>query len=522
MSIAAAVGGPTAVGARTPEHQHAMDRVTELILRAQTPGATTTEERQGIVEEAHAHGWDDVVMVGEYVAVLAARYDKSLDGGDHLSALLARARQDDDEVWEALALAMGATDAVPDPRPRLDADRDLAHATVLLENAHRHHEFLASAHGQCATAYLARDMWDLALEHTAAAEACHLQARHDAWRLATAMYNRAEIHLRRLCAMRQTGDRPELRAEGEAARSAARRVPLALLPESWAVDLHIFENLVDAIVPPADDDPRPLAAQEDAEFAAYVDLARAFSDPDPPEARRHLARALEDIDADREPEFHLLALTLDAELEAAVLGHPTAGLRLGRELALRRDHARTDAVEAMRSLIRHEQMVAEHARLRVAAEFDALTGVANRRGLSRHVELLTEHERSEVTLVLVDLDHFKEVNDTHGHEVGDEVLVRVASALRSVVRDTDLVVRWGGDEFLLLLDTDDLDAAARRCAVLVEDIRLEHWDDLAPALSVTVSIGLAVGKVGDLDGLREAADRALYRAKQRGRDGVAV
>ncbi|WP_158239820.1 GGDEF domain-containing protein [Phycicoccus duodecadis] len=522
MTIAAAAGLPTAVRVRTPEHQQAMDRVTELILRAQTPGATTSEERHGIVQEAHAHGWADVVMVGEYVAVLAARYDKSLDGRDHLRALLERAREDDDEVWEALALAMGATDAVPDPRPRLDADRDLARATVLLETANRHHEFLASAHGQCATAYLARDMWGLALEHTAAAEACHLQARHDAWRLATAMYNRAEIQLRRLCALRQTGDRPALRDEGEAARSAAQRVPLSLLPESWALDLHIFENLVDAIVPPVDSSPRPLAEQEDAEFAAYVDLSRAFSDPDPTEARRHLARALEGIDPDREPEFHLLALTLDAELEAAQLGHPTAGLRLGRELSLRRHQARADAVEAMRSLIRHEQMVAEHARLRVAAEFDELTGVANRRGLAGHLDMLAEHERVEVTLVLVDLDHFKEVNDTHGHEIGDEVLVRVASALRSVVRETDLVVRWGGDEFLLLLDTDDLDAATRRCAVLVENIRLEHWDELAPALSVTVSIGLAVGKVADLDGLREAADQALYRAKQRGRDGVAV
>ncbi len=199
---------------------------------------------------------------------------------------------------------------------------------------------------------------------------------------------------------------------------------------------------------------------------------------------------------------------------------------MARELALRRQEARAAAVEAIGSLIQNERLSAEHARLRVAAEVDALTGVANRRGLTGHVEALVGGghgaPRDEVTLVLVDVDHFKAVNDTYGHEVGDEVLVRVAASLRMIVRGTDLVVRWGGDEFLLLLDTDQPGAAERRCLEVAEMVRRDFWDDLAEGLKVTVSIGLAVGKVDDLDALRHMADRALYRAKERGRDGVSV
>ncbi|WP_299445099.1 GGDEF domain-containing protein [uncultured Phycicoccus sp.] len=508
---------------RSGEHQDLLDEVRSLILPAQTPGSVDTEWLDTAVGVADAHGWADVAMVAEYVRVLASSYDTSIDGRTAWTRLLERARSEGDRVWEALALAMGATDAVQDNRPRLAADRDLALATVLLRDPPPVHDMLASAHVECATGYLERDMWDLALEHTAASTT-FLQADGDAWRHATAMYNRAEIELRRLCVTRQLGDDASLAELGARAREAIHRVPVDLLPEGWRQDLHIFENLVDAIVPPPEGSPRPAADPAGAEYATHLELAAAFGDPDLASARRHAARAVEAWDRVRQPELYLLALTRDAELEAAEVGHETAGLRVARELAGRRQEARLAAAEAMESLIENAQMTAEHARLRVAAERDALTGVANRRGLAAHIDALLggAHggHRDAATLVLVDVDHFKTVNDTYGHEVGDEVLVRVAASLRMIVRGTDIVARWGGDEFLLLLDTDHLEVAERRCAQLVEMVRGDYWADLATGLHVTVSIGVALGDLEDLDALRHAADRALYRAKERGRDQV--
>ncbi|QKE84693.1 GGDEF domain-containing protein [Arthrobacter sp. NEB 688] len=509
--------------ARTSEHQALLEQARELILTAQTPDALDAGQLDALEAQATEQGWVDVLMVAEYVRLLAA--DGAAERRHHLVMLRERARAQGDIVWEALALAQGATAEMWDDRPRLDADRDLTRATVLLRGAPRAHEMLASAHVECATGYLDRDMWDLALEHTSSAADQLKNDEQDAWRMATAMYNRAEIQLRRLCVTRQTGPGEDLHELGILARGAVQRVPLELLPESWRVDLHIFENLIDAIAPPASGTPRPPADGDEAEFATYLGLARSFTEPDPRRAREHLAAAIEAWDRVRMPELYLLALTRDAELEAEELGHETAGLRVARELAQRRQEARIAAVEAIGSLIQNEYLASEHARLRVAAEVDALTGVANRRGLEAHVDALHDGQgpaREEVTLVLVDVDHFKGVNDTHGHEVGDEVLVRVAAALRTVVRGTDLVVRWGGDEFLLLLDTDRVDTARQRCLELVELVRRDHWDDLAPDLRVTVSVGLAVGKVADLDGLRQMADQALYRAKERGRDGVAT
>lgn len=508
---------------RSGEHQDLLDEVRSLILPAQTPGSVDTDRIDSAVEEADAQGWADVAMVAEYVRVLASSYDTSIDGRAAWARLLERARGAEDRVWEALALALGATDAVQDNRPRLAADRDLALATVLLRDPPAVHDMLASAHVECATGYLERDMWDLALHHTAESTT-YLRADPDAWRHATAMYNRAEIELRRLCVIRQCGDDPSLADLGARARAALHRVPVDLLPEGWRQDLHIFENLVDAIAPPADGSRRPAADPDGAEFATHLDLAAAFCDPDLERARRHAARAIAAWDRVRQPELYLLALTRDAELEAAQVGHETAGLRVARELAGRRQEARAAAVEAMESLIENARMSAEHARLRVAAERDALTGVANRRGLAAHVDALLAGAhggpRELITLVLVDVDHFKEVNDTHGHEVGDEVLVRVAASLRTIVRGTDIVVRWGGDEFLLLLDTDHLEVAERRCAQLADMVRHDYWADLAEGLAVTVSVGLAAGSVTGLDELRHAADRALYRAKERGRDRV--
>jgi diguanylate cyclase (GGDEF)-like protein len=161
------------------------------------------------------------------------------------------------------------------------------------------------------------------------------------------------------------------------------------------------------------------------------------------------------------------------------------------------------------------------------ASIDTLTGLTNRR---RFLELadkeLARSRRygSAMALVLVDLDHFKRINDAHGHLVGDQALAHAARLLASAVRDVDTIARHGGEEFAILLPMTDVTGAAEvaeRCARRVADTPLVV-DGVGP-IRITASMGVAAcvgGSCGSLDDLLRVADQALYRAKEGGRDRV--
>ena len=152
-----------------------------------------------------------------------------------------------------------------------------------------------------------------------------------------------------------------------------------------------------------------------------------------------------------------------------------------------------------------------------AATEDPLTGLYSRRWLSRRVSEL-ETLDSSGSVLLVDIDHFKVVNDTHGHGVGDKVLTAVGDVLRASFRDGD-VVRYGGEEFLIPLLTDPLTAAA-----IAERARMAithaSFDEIVPDLRLTISLGVASGPMTRVRELIDAADDALYVAKQSGRNRV--
>ncbi|MED5620726.1 GGDEF domain-containing protein [Ideonella sp. BN130291] len=171
------------------------------------------------------------------------------------------------------------------------------------------------------------------------------------------------------------------------------------------------------------------------------------------------------------------------------------------------------------------QLEHSHARLRVQSERDALTGLANRRYFQDVMRQRGAHQAFEGSLLLVDIDHFKHVNDRHGHAAGDEVLVEVARRLADAVRSEDVLVRWGGEEFLVFapaLEPDALEAFAER---LLRTVAAEPVACSGPqALRVTVSIGQAHFPLAP-SGLRltwEQAvnfiDMALYTAKSLGRN----
>ncbi|PJI95458.1 diguanylate cyclase (GGDEF)-like protein [Acidovorax sp. 69] len=168
---------------------------------------------------------------------------------------------------------------------------------------------------------------------------------------------------------------------------------------------------------------------------------------------------------------------------------------------------------------------------RVMAALDALTGVANRRSLiaalDRDVARAVRMHES-IALMMVDIDHFKNVNDQYGHPVGDQVLCSVVNVLRQRVRAQDLVGRYGGEEFMVLLPDTSLMGAeqlARELCKAVEESRCPADGVPGPGIAVTVSIGVFGGRLesGDSwDMLIAAADRALYQAKNNGRNRVEV
>jgi diguanylate cyclase (GGDEF)-like protein len=162
-----------------------------------------------------------------------------------------------------------------------------------------------------------------------------------------------------------------------------------------------------------------------------------------------------------------------------------------------------------------------------AAKTDLLTGVHNRRWMEEMFpRQIGRSKRSSqpLALVMVDIDHFKRLNDRYGHATGDVVLRAVARGLSDALRPTDLLVRYGGEEFVALLPGAGLDSAAIAAERLRRAIEQGDYTDIEPGarLRVTVSIGVAVLRGGDsLEGLIERADVALYRAKAAGRNRVA-
>ncbi|MBI5461997.1 MAG: diguanylate cyclase [Gammaproteobacteria bacterium] len=168
----------------------------------------------------------------------------------------------------------------------------------------------------------------------------------------------------------------------------------------------------------------------------------------------------------------------------------------------------------------------ERARLRHAADTDALTGLANRASLlPRLAQFLTVSVRTgePLCVIMADLDLFKEINDTHGHLVGDQVLRDTAVRMRTAVRDFDLLGRYGGEEFLIVLHNTPLDIARQVAERVRRRIGEYPFSVRDIGLRMTISQGIALAHAGDsVETLLARADAALYAAKQAGRNRVMV
>jgi diguanylate cyclase (GGDEF)-like protein len=161
------------------------------------------------------------------------------------------------------------------------------------------------------------------------------------------------------------------------------------------------------------------------------------------------------------------------------------------------------------------------------AERDELTGLLNRRAIVRKaVELLTRAREARGSLIigLIDLDHFKSINDRFGHAVGDQLLQRFAAALRTSMHSGEIFGRYGGEEFLVLFPDATLDDARQSADRLRNALREQHIRIDDQDVTVTLSLGLAGYEAGDVlfDQVARRADIALYVAKTQGRDRVEI
>lgn len=183
---------------------------------------------------------------------------------------------------------------------------------------------------------------------------------------------------------------------------------------------------------------------------------------------------------------------------------------------------RLEAEQARAQASKHEARAAE---LEEHVQRDPLTGLGNRRCMeSRMPPLLREAERlgQPLTLALIDADRFKDVNDQHGHAVGDRVLQILSRMLEDNTRGSDLLLRYGGEEFLVVFPDTVPDRAFEVCERLRHRVETYPWQDLAAGLEVTLSIGLASAPPYATDLLIARADSAMYRAKHLGRNRVAL
>ena len=181
-------------------------------------------------------------------------------------------------------------------------------------------------------------------------------------------------------------------------------------------------------------------------------------------------------------------------------------------------------INEMQVRLRSQKRELEEALQRISqlATHDELTGLANRR---HRVTLLGEcrerqrRDGTSLSIAMLDIDHFKVINDRHGHAAGDAVLKAFAKSAQRVLRTTDVLARWGGEEFLLLLPGAITEQAQRTTERLRAAVGETSLDDIAVGMKVTFSAGLTACGVDEaIDACVERADRAMYSAKAKGRD----
>nr|WP_221373992.1 GGDEF domain-containing protein [Actinoplanes polyasparticus] len=488
------------------EHVAAIEQAYALIEAAQ--GEKNADEVDAAARSIAHAGWGDVDVLLHFARALAVR-ELGEDYIGHVQEMVRCATEHGSPSLLALALGAGAGHRVL----RLDAGATspFNQAVCLLDNADGpavHRVAALIEVGQVAHMW---GFWEIAVDyHDQAEQALETDPR---WAATTRRQqiviaiNRVDLALDWCCAQAMIGD-----WEGTADR--ARQVLPGSCgvvgddwPPSWIRHYHGHRLVLAALA-----DAEPEDGHEVDESLAT--LARAIRAVDPVEAAR-LANGLHEQFPEMTPgNTRLLAMSLAARRP----GTPDAAIRYGDELARLRWNDRLERMAAMRDAIDAERRRLEHEQLRRDVLTDDLTGLANRRGYQAYVT--GNRGDSRYAVMMIDVDHFKSVNDRFGHDVGDLVLAAIGEILGDLVRPIDLAARLGGDEFVVVLADVTADLTQARAQEVVDAVREHPWPAIAPGLAVSVSVGVHHGGPDQLAALAGAADRRLYEAKSSGRGRV--
>lgn len=187
---------------------------------------------------------------------------------------------------------------------------------------------------------------------------------------------------------------------------------------------------------------------------------------------------------------------------------------------------RTEAILRRRVSEQTKSLELKTKQFEYQATHDELTGIANRRAFDKRAHSLFSAAKSNnqsLCLAIIDIDFFKQVNDSYSHMIGDRVIKEVASLIAASIPNDALCARWGGEEFTVLLPQQCTENEFEQLESIRKDIREHDFESIADNLAITVSIGVAdISSACDYDRLINHADQALYKAKQQGRDQVAV
>lgn len=522
-------------------HDEALVQAYDLVERVQLRDCGAELVR--LLDRATANGWCDVAAVLHFahyagldtMARRVGAQDGTIGEADlHLKAMAEAAAASPDSALTALCQALrGTVTGWQIWTGCQSGTRDLARAVALLDEDGGYSVHAASAYTVCGLAFHRRGLWELALEmYDRAAQIADRSWPAPFDRIAelnrrTAMVNRLSAAVPLCCLLTESGQR-EAAAEVATNRTRPTAQTLRGLPAEWVFDVRSVEYLLAAIArepepTPADDLLRGHHPDRGERGAGSACIAvgrsvRALDAGDRQAASSHAELALKVMHPDHEAGLLPLALALATAAEA-----PNSSWRRYAEHTTRmRWESRQLVLTATRNQTLAEKVLLDNQRLTERAYVDELTGLANRHAYSRHLERLRQaRPDDELTVVMVDVDWFKEVNDTFGHPAGDEALRRLGALLVETTRATDLAVRLGGDEFLLLISRR-LPDAERRGQELLDRVMDYPWHEVAPGLSVGLSIGVISGPATEVDDLIAAADQGLYSAKSEGRGRVVL
>ncbi len=536
------LAGPASPGADAPDRATARMVAHRLVQQVQV--RDTGDEVAEAIAAAESSGWSEVVRVLMYAELVKAWIHGHDDRAElMIKTLHDRALRDGDNVLLASALASRAEYryAHVSASEREQANRDLARAVALLEAGDGRAQERGTAYIDCGLAYRQRELWEL--EQQMYDRAAALLPDCEEPLLERALHlNQALVNVHTACNLHELGERQELRALWERVTDATgghgagpKTGSNQTSPDVFAVEARVARHVMARLV-----------GESPAEQSATLDMALEAARHPYEQPEHGMLRLADALDAAGRGAWDEVAghaatarLLFDEGVGAPVIA-VTLRLATQADIAMgsvgsqsamdycdwsarRRWDARLQQLAAARASLEVEQLRMERDEHAHWAHVDALTGLANRRGYARHVErLLANHDPADLGVLVVDIDAFKQVNDTCGHSVGDAVLVQVGQVLASCSRAVDLVARLGGDEFVVLLHGMDIDATKRRGTDMLERLALLDWSKLATGLQVSISIGAATGFSDNPDPLLRRADAALYRTKRRGGGGISL